>query len=83
MPLTVIYLGDGVVGEAVVYGLPFTVGEPVTLPEGFAWADKIANNPTFQVVAPPTVTPPPAADAAPAGAPAANKPRRERKPRAR
>lgn len=51
MSVTVIYLGDGEVGEAVVYGLPFTVGEPVTLPDGFEFTGKIVNNGTFQVVA--------------------------------
>ncbi len=50
MALTVIYLGDGDVGEAVVYGLPFTVGVPVTLPVDFAFTDKILNNGTFEVV---------------------------------
>lgn len=70
MAVTVIYLGDGVVGEAVVYGLPFTVGEPVTLPEGWEWTQKVVNNGTFQVVADCVL--PPAADVAPKGAPAAN-----------
>jgi hypothetical protein len=49
MALTVIYLGDGDVGEAVVYGLPFTVGEAVTLPDDFPFTDKIVNNGTFFV----------------------------------
>ena len=50
MGVTVIYLGDGVVGGAVVYGLPFTVGVPTELPDGFDWAHKIVNNSTFEVV---------------------------------
>ncbi len=74
MGATVIYLGDGEVGEAVVYGLPFTVGVPTVLPDGFAWAHKIVNNSTFRVV-----------DAAPApdpvSAPPVTKPK-GRKPRA-
>lgn len=49
---TVVYLGDGDVGEAVVYGLPFIVGEPVTLPAHFAHTAKIVGNPTFAVVEP-------------------------------
>ena len=48
---TVVYLGDGDVGEAVVYGLPFTVGVATPLPADFAFADKIMGNPTFMVVA--------------------------------
>lgn len=50
MAVTVIYLGDGDVGEAVVYGLPFVVGVPTPLPEDFEFADKILNNGTFEVV---------------------------------
>lgn len=50
MGATVIYLGDGEVGEAVVYGLPFIVGVPTELPDGFEWAHKILNNSTFKVV---------------------------------
>jgi hypothetical protein len=73
MPVTVIYRGDGEVGEAVVYGLPFIVGERVTLPEGFPWAHKIIGNGTFEVVA----------DAAPVTAGDMPKPRRGRPPRAR
>lgn len=72
MAATVIYLGDGDVGEAVVYGLPFIVGEPVTLPEGFEFADKILNNGTFKVV-----------DDAPVMPVALETPRRGRPPRAR
>lgn len=49
--VTVVYLGDGEVGEAVVYGLPFIVGQPVALPDGWEFAGKVVNNPTFQVVA--------------------------------
>lgn len=64
---TVVYLGDGEVGEAVVYGLPFIVGVPTELPADFPFADKIINNGTFEVVS--------AADAPP--------PRRGRPPRAR
>ena len=79
MGVTVIYLGDGDVGEAVVYGLPFTVGEAVTLPDDFPFTAKIVNNPTFQVVA---AVPLPAADVGPAGAPAAKMQRRGRKGRA-
>jgi hypothetical protein len=48
---TVVYLGDGDVGEAVVYGLPFTVGVPTVLPAEFEFAGKIINNGTFEVVA--------------------------------
>lgn len=48
---SVVYLGDGNVGEAVIYGLPFIVGEPVDLPEGFEFAGKILANPTFAVIA--------------------------------
>lgn len=51
MGVTVIYLGDGDVGEAVVYGLPFTVGVPTELPDDFPFAAKIVNNQTFSVVA--------------------------------
>jgi hypothetical protein len=79
MAVTVIYLGDGDVGEAVVYGLPFTVGVATALPDGFPFAHKIVNNPTFQVVA---ATPLPAADVGPVGAPAAKTPRRGGKGRA-
>ena len=64
--VTVVYLGDGCVGEAVVYGLPFIVGQPVTLPEGWEWTAKVVNNPTFQVVA--DIAQPPA-DAAPVAKP--------------
>jgi hypothetical protein len=73
MAATVIYLGDGEVGEAVVYGLPFIVGQPVTLPEGFEFEGKIVNNATFRVVSLDTPVPPVATD----------KPRRGRPPLAR
>jgi hypothetical protein len=50
MPVTVTYLGDGDVGGAVVYGIPFVVGEVVTLPDDFEFTDKIVNNGTFEVL---------------------------------
>jgi hypothetical protein len=74
MALTVIYLGDGDVGEAVVYGLPFVVGVPVTLPEGFEFLDKILSNGTFEVVT--------AEAPAPVVVEEAPKPRRGRPPNA-
>jgi hypothetical protein len=74
MGATVIYLGDGEVGEAVVYGLPFIVGVPTELPDGFEWAHKIVNNSTFAVV-PDAPAPDPVAAPAPK--------RKGRPPRAR
>lgn len=62
MSVTVIYLGDGEVGGAVVYGLPFIVGQPVALPDNWEFTGKVVNNSTFQVVAdmsqPPVVVAP-------------------------
>lgn len=70
---TVVYLGDGEVGEAVVYGLPFTVGVPTVLPADFEFAGKIINNGTFEVVA----------DIEAVAVEAVAPPRRGRPPRAR
>lgn len=56
---TVVYLGDGAVGEAVVYGLPFTVGVATPLPADFPFASKIIYNGTFMVVPDPEPEPDP------------------------
>ena len=74
---TVVYLGDGDVGGAVVYGLPFTVGKPVALPSDWEWTAKVVNNGTFLVVADDTPLP---AAVEPATVPAAKdrgRPRRD------
>ncbi len=79
MGATVIYLGDGDVGEAVVYGLPFIVGEPTELPDGFEFAGKILANPTFAVMSDFSVTVVAAPDDAVEAAPAVKRRGRQRR----